>query len=363
MRWVGGSFLLCAPAVGFMRLATCGRDRSMAMRAGADALRLLVVDIPVTQEQTFSNLQKVIAASTFAKEARRVLVIPKGFQRFNMSALVRTTTAAEVDDVLRKHPVVPCIALPCSEDAIVVRVSDMLLWSLVNSVEPAAKFGHVAYSASWVARAHKRRSEIGLPARYSSLHLRLERAGAAGATGFDVDSVRQRVRAALASSNLRALFVASDSEPGALTSKTMECGATEAEAKRCRLRSDAEALHVKLLGGLRADGITVHTLSSAGSRLDRAERSIVDHILCAEAELFLRPCAFCHDLGRTGFYQAWIQQRRAVIGRPTIDISYGPSNSSQAKFMSSTGIVAGARRNRWMNWATQAQLKKLSQSR
>ena len=104
------------------------------------------------------------------------------------------------------------------------------------------------------------------------------------------------------------------------------------DGTQCRLRGRAEAVHVKLVDGLRADGLEVHTLSSAQSHLSRAERSIVDHILCEEAELFLRPCAACHDQGRTGYYQAWTLKRRALLGRPSIDISFGgSSNASRAR--------------------------------
>ena len=255
---------------------------------------LLVEERMVVGEQTFSNLQKVIAATVFAKDARRVLVMPKGFLRFNMSALVRTTTAADVADVLQRHPAgTPCSTFPCNKEVAVLRVSDALLWYLVSSVEATANFEHVAYTASWVARAHSLRSEIGLPSRYGAMHLRLEKSLLAG-FNVDISLVRQKARTAMAAANLRVLFVASDSEPGARASRTMECG-NMSDGTQCRLRGRAEAVHVKLVDGLRADGLEVHTLSSAQSHLSRAERSIVDHILCEEAELFLRPCAACHD--------------------------------------------------------------------
>ena len=363
------------------------------VRRADEPPQLLVVSLPETPEQTFSTLRKVIAGARVARETGRLFVVPAGFRRFNLSALrVRTATHAMVAPILNASVASECNALPCADSGLVLRASASLLWRLgVHSQASAEAFGLVAYSARWVARSHEMASAIGLlPGAYAAMHLRLEKAY----RHFDVDLVRRKARVAMAAAHLRVLFVASDSERGALASRTFECegGALRQWASRgrateglgetaCDRRSTAEAMHeqlitgdstrghrthvlphpvclfahhlprldvagtalrfhtlyvddvlldVWLLAGLRTDGLEVRTLSDSRARLERTERSIVDHVLCEEAKLFLRPCISCNER-LSSYYQAWILQRRAAEGhRPTVDIPFdGPRNPRQ----------------------------------
>ena len=297
----------------------------------------LVVDVPESGEQTFSTLRNLIAAATIARQLHRTLVMPLGFRRFNLSALnLSTTTEHTIGNVLHAHKASECQELPCDSHSRVVRPTFALLWSL-GLPRMAESFGFVRYSAGWIAHAHTVGRDVGLPRQqYAAMHLRLEKVFSV----FDVERVLRQTMTAMSAADTQVLFLASDAAPGTYTSKTFECDNIlisqaiknrtvrdlrafaydmRAASKRCQRRGAAEMTHVQLVAGLRAGGLQVVTLPRVA--LGRAARSIIDHILCSEAKLFIRPCTGCSNRFES-YYQAWILQRRTVDGLQSVDVQY-----------------------------------------